>query len=70
MSFEDLKEELSKVVEPGDMVPREYEKDGCLLEIKARADQAEAAAKAAREADCFLESITAVDFTDGPQVIY
>jgi NADH-quinone oxidoreductase subunit C len=24
----------------------------------------------AREADCFLESITGVDFTNGPQIIY
>lgn len=70
MSFEDLKEELSKVVEPGKVVPRDYEKDGYLLEIQARADQVEAVAKAAREADCFLESITAADFTDGPQIIY
>ncbi|NIQ88234.1 MAG: NADH-quinone oxidoreductase subunit C [Deltaproteobacteria bacterium] len=61
MSLEDLKEELSKVVEPGDMVPRDYEKDGCMLE---------AVAKAARAADCFLESITGVDFTNGPQIIY
>lgn len=70
MSFEDLKEELSKVVEPGKLVPRDYEKDGCLMEIQARADQVEAVAKAAREADCFLESITAADFIDGPQIIY
>ena len=70
MSLEDLKEKLSKVVEPGDMVPRDYEKDGCLLEIKARAEQVEAVAKAALEADCFLESIAAVDFTNGPQIIY
>jgi NADH-quinone oxidoreductase subunit C len=27
-------------------------------------------AKAARQADLFLESITAADFTNGPQVIY
>ncbi|PNV87469.1 MAG: hypothetical protein C0610_01405, partial [Desulfobacteraceae bacterium] len=52
------------------MVPRDYEKDGCLLEIKARAEQVEAVAKAAFETDCFLESITAVDFTNGPQIIY
>ncbi|MGD8434489.1 MAG: hypothetical protein PVI73_10285, partial [Syntrophobacterales bacterium] len=70
MSLEDLKEELSKIVEPGNMVPRNYEQDGCLLEIKAKADQVEAVAKAAREADCFLESITAADFTNGPQLIY
>jgi NADH-quinone oxidoreductase subunit C len=70
MSLEDLKEELSKIVEPGNMVPRNYEQDGCLLEVKAKADQVEAVAKAAREADCFLESITAADFTNGPQLIY
>jgi NADH-quinone oxidoreductase subunit C len=70
MSLEDLKEELSKIVEPGNMVPRNYEQDGCLLEIRAKADQVEAVAKAAREADCFLESITAADFTNGPQLIY
>jgi len=70
MSFEDLKEELAKVVEPGKMVPRDYEEDGYLLEIQARADQVEPVAKAAREADCFLESITGADFTDGPQIIY
>ena len=70
MSLEDLKEKLSKVVKPGDMVPRNYEKNGCSLEIKARADQVEAVAKVAREADFFLESITAVDFTNGPQLIY
>lgn len=70
MSLEDLKEKLSKVFEPGDVVPRNYEQDGCSLEVKARAAQVEAVAKAAREADCFLESITGVDFTNGPQIIY
>ena len=70
MSLEDLREELSKVVEPSAILPRDYEKNGCLLEIRAGADQVVAIAQAARAADFFLESITAADFTNGPQVIY
>jgi NADH-quinone oxidoreductase subunit C len=70
MSLEDLKEELSKVVEPEAISPRDHGKDGCLLEIRARVDQVESVAKAARQADLFLESITAADFTNGLQVIY
>jgi NADH-quinone oxidoreductase subunit C len=70
MSLEDLKEELSKVVEPTAISPRDHDKDGCLLEIRATVDQVESVAKAARQADLFLESITATDFTNGPQVIY
>ena len=70
MSLEDLREELSKVVEPSAILPRDHEKNGCLLEIRAGADQIEAVAQAARTADFFLESITAADFTNGPQVIY
>ena len=70
MSLEDLKEELSKVVEPAAILPRDHDKDGCLLEIRVPVDQVESVAKAARQADLFLESITAVDFTDGLQVIY
>ena len=70
MSLEDLKEELSKVVEAAAISPRDYDKDGCLLEIRATIDQVESVAKAARQADLFLESITAADFTNGPQVIY
>ncbi len=70
MSLEDLREELSKVVDPADIRSRDYEKNGFFLEIKAKAEQVEAVAKAAREADCFLESITAADFTEGVQIVY
>ncbi len=70
MSLEDLKEELSKVVEPAAISPRDHDKNGCLLEVRATVDQVESVAKAARQADLFLESITAMDFTNGPQVIY
>ena len=70
MSLEDLKEDLSKVVEPSAILPRDHETNGCILEIRASAAQVEAVAQAARVADFFLESIAAVDFTDGPQVIY
>ncbi|UCG11127.1 MAG: NADH-quinone oxidoreductase subunit C [Deltaproteobacteria bacterium] len=70
MSLEDLKEELSKVIEPSAIVPRDYQKRGCFLEIHATADQVEALSAAARQADFFLESITTVDFTDGPHIIY
>ena len=54
MSLEDLKEELSKVVDPPNIRSRDYEKDGFSLEIEAKAKEVEALAKAAREADCFL----------------
>jgi NADH-quinone oxidoreductase subunit C len=70
MSLEDLREELSKVVEPSAILSKDYEKSGCILEIRASADQVEAVAQTARAADFFLESITAADFTNGPQVIY
>jgi NADH-quinone oxidoreductase subunit C len=70
MSLEDLKEELSNIVEASAILPMDYETNGCILEIRASAAQIEAVAQAARAADFFLESITAVDFTDGPQVIY
>jgi NADH-quinone oxidoreductase subunit C len=70
MSLEDLKEELSKVVEPSAILPKDYEKNGCRLEIRVRADQIEVVAQTARAADFFLESITAADFSNGPQVIY
>jgi len=70
MSLEDLREELSKVIEPSAILPRDYERSGCILEIRIGAEQIVAAAQAARTADFLLESITAVDFTNGPQVIY
>jgi NADH-quinone oxidoreductase subunit C len=70
MSLEDLKEELSKVVDPANIRSRDYEKDGFSLEIEAKTGEVVALAQAAREADCFLESITAADFTEGVQLIY
>jgi NADH-quinone oxidoreductase subunit C len=70
MSLEDLREALSKIVDATDIFPRDYQKDGCVLEIRAEADKIEAVAEAAREADFFLECITGLDFTNGPQVIY
>ncbi|MFP3870334.1 MAG: NADH-quinone oxidoreductase subunit C [Syntrophobacteria bacterium] len=70
MSLEDLKEELSKVVEAEALLPRDYDKCGFHLEVRVRPEQVEAMAAAAREADLFLESITAVDFSNGLQVIY
>ena len=70
MSLEDLREELSKVAEPVALLQKDYETSGCILEIRASAEQVEPVAQAARAADFFLESITAADFTNGPQVIY
>jgi NADH-quinone oxidoreductase subunit C len=70
MSLEDLKEELSKVVDPANIRSRNYDKEGFLLEVQAKAKEVEALARAAREADCFLESITAADFTEGVQLVY
>jgi NADH-quinone oxidoreductase subunit C len=70
MSLEDLKEELSKVVDPRKIRSRDYDKDGFSLEIEAKAKDMGALAQAAREADCFLESITAADFSEGVQIIY
>ena len=54
MSLEDLKEELSKVVDPANIRSRNYEKDGFALEVEAKAKEVEALAQAAREADCCL----------------
>ena len=70
MSLEDLREELSKVVDPVNIWSRDHEKDGFSLEIKAKTGEVVALAQAAREADCFLESITAADFTEGVQILY
>jgi NADH-quinone oxidoreductase subunit C len=70
MSLEDLKEELKEVAEPAAVQPRDHERNGCHLEVGVRPEQVEAVARAARNADLFLESITAVDFTDSRQVIY
>jgi NADH-quinone oxidoreductase subunit C len=61
---------LTKVVDPRKIRSRDYDKDGFSLEIEAKAKDMGALAQAAREADCFLESITAADFSEGVQIIY
>jgi len=70
MSLEDLREELTKVVDPQFILSRNHEKDGYLLEVIVKGDQVRPVAQAARDADCFLESITAADYIEGPQVLY
>jgi NADH-quinone oxidoreductase subunit C len=70
MSSEDLKRELEKIVEPSSIHARDYDKQGCLLEIRAEPGQLPAIAQAARDAGFFLEFMTAVDFTDGPIAVY
>ena len=70
MSLEDLNKELEKVVDPAAISPRDYQRDGCLLEIKAKADQVVEVTRAARNADFFLESISGADYSDGLQVVY
>jgi len=70
MSFDDFKKGLGAVVEPVAVRPTDFGKRGYVLEVKARRDQVEPIARAAREADLFLEAITAVDFADAFQVIY
>ena len=62
MSLEDLKEELTKVVDPPCIRSRNYEKDGYFLEVTINGGQVKPVAQAARDADCFLESITGVDW--------
>lgn len=70
MFSEDLRENLSQVLNPGAFRTGDYQKSGCLLEIRAAAGQMEAVARVIRDAGLFLESITAVDFTNGLQLIY
>jgi NADH-quinone oxidoreductase subunit C len=70
MSLGDLREKLAEIVDGPAIHDCDYQKCGCLLEVTAEADQVHAVAEAALEADFYLESITAVDFTNGPQVIY
>jgi NADH-quinone oxidoreductase subunit C len=50
--------------------PRIYAANGCHLEIRAGRGDVAAVAGAAQRAGFFLEALTAIDFTDGPQVIY
>lgn len=70
MSLEDLKKELQKIVEPAAIRARDHEKDGYLLEIGAQGSQLPPLARQCRRAGFFLESITAVDFADGPVAVY
>ncbi len=70
MSFDDFREELGQAVDPAAIRPGDHGKKGYSLEVTARPDQVERIARAAREADLFLEAISGVDFTDGFQVVY
>jgi len=70
MSLEDLREELTRVVESSFILSRDHQKDGFVLEVIVKGDQVIPVAQAARDADFFLESITAADYTDGPQILY
>jgi NADH-quinone oxidoreductase subunit C len=71
MSFESFREELQRQIpELVAVRPRDYALSGRHLEIQAGRDQVVAIARTARTVGLFLEAITAIDFTDGPQVIY
>ncbi len=71
MSFEGFKEELRRhLPEPGKSRELDPAVNGCRLEIQAGPRHVETIARAARTAGLFLEAVTALDFTDGMQVIY
>ena len=71
MSFESFREELQRQLpELAAVRPRDYALSGRRLEIQAERDQVVAIARTARQVGLFLEAITAIDFTEGPQVIY
>jgi NADH-quinone oxidoreductase subunit C len=71
MSLDIFKEELQRQIpELAAVRPRDYALSGRHLEIQAEHDQMGAIARTTRQAGLFLEAITAIDFTDGPQVIY
>jgi NADH-quinone oxidoreductase subunit C len=70
MSFDDFRERLGEVVDPSAVRPSDHGRRGYSLEVTAKRDQVEPIAREAREADIFLEAITAVDFADAFQVIY
>lgn len=70
MSLGDLREKLVEVVGEPAILACDYQKCGRLLEVTAEVDQVQAIAAAALETDFYLESITAVDFTNGFQAIY
>jgi NADH-quinone oxidoreductase subunit C len=71
MSLDVFKEELKRQIpELAAVRPRDYALSGRHLEIQAERDQVVAIARTARKVGLFLEAITAIDFTEGPQVIY
>ena len=70
MSFDDFKEGLGALLEPSAVRPTDFGKRGYSLAVTAKRDQVEPIARVAREADLFLEAMTAVDFADAFQVIY
>ena len=71
MSFESFREELRRQIPKLAAVrPLDHAVSGRHLEIQADGDQVEAIARAARKSGLFLEAITALDFTEGPQVVY
>jgi NADH-quinone oxidoreductase subunit C len=71
MSLDIFKEELQRQIpEFAAVHPRDYALSGRHLEIQAERDQVVAIARTARTVGLFLEAITAIDFTDGPQLIY
>jgi NADH-quinone oxidoreductase subunit C len=71
MSLDVFREELRRQL-PELAVVRslDYAVSGRHLEIQAERGQVESIARTARKVGFFLEAITAIDFTDGPQVIY
>jgi len=71
MSFESFREELQRQIpELAAVRVLDHAARGRHLEIQAAGYQVEAIARAARTSGFFLEAITAVDFTEGPQVMY
>ena len=71
MSLDTFREELQKQIpELTAIRSLNYNVSGRHLEIRARGEQMESIARAARTAGLFLEAITALDFTGGPQMIY
>ena len=70
MSLDDFKEGLGGLGEASAVRPTDFGKRGYSLEVTAKRDQVEPIARAAREADLFLEAMTGVDCADAFQVIY
>jgi NADH-quinone oxidoreductase subunit C len=71
MSLEDFKENLQKrVPELQALGVQQHDGRGCRLEIEALPEQVTDIARVARETDFYLETVTAVHFSDGMQVVY